>query len=87
MVFGSGYQLNRLDPERVQNRKTSDGILRGNVEGQTPLTVATVQQLIHNVRDELLEAFQQRAVQAPPDPLPAVASKSIPNSGREYASF
>ena len=21
MVFGSGHQLNRLDPERVQNRK------------------------------------------------------------------
>ena len=58
-----------------------------NVEGHTPLTVATVQQLIHNVRDELLEAFQQRVVQAPPDPLPTVASQSIPNSGRDYASF
>ena len=28
MVFGSGHQLNRLDPERVQNQKTSAGILR-----------------------------------------------------------
>ena len=26
MVFGSGHQLNRLDPERVQNQKQSAGI-------------------------------------------------------------
>jgi len=24
--LGSGHQLNRLDPDRVQNQKTSDGI-------------------------------------------------------------
>ena len=31
MVFGSGHQLNCLDPDRVQNQKTSDGIQRVNI--------------------------------------------------------
>jgi hypothetical protein len=59
-----------------------------NVEGHTPLTVATVQQLIHNVRDELLEAFQQRVLQVPSIPPPSDLSQSTPPLvGREYASF
>ena len=50
-----------------------------NVEGHTPLTVATVQQLIHNVRDELLEAFQQRVLQVPSIPPPSDLSQSTPH--------